>query len=78
MLEYICEVAHAGGINVHAEDGCTTSDVQDDLVLEEVWIVADCVAVGSSAHFIFLCCGQSPKHGEKLRLDTNQHFLVDA
>ena len=45
----------SGGSDVHAQDGCTASDVQDDLVLEDVFVVVDGVAVGARADFIFLC-----------------------
>ena len=38
----------------HAKDGCTASDVQDDLVLEDVSILIDGVAIGSSSDLIFL------------------------
>ena len=38
----------------HAEDGCTASDVQYDLVLEDVSVLVDGVAVGSSPHLVFL------------------------
>lgn len=42
---------------VHAEDGCAASDVQHHLVLEQVLVVVDGVAVGLGAHFIFLYGG---------------------
>jgi len=63
---------------VHAEDGCTASDVEDDLVLEDVAVVVDRVAVTLSADLVFLSfC----KYSRDLVIDsewTNKHFLVDA
>ena len=49
---------HADGSDVHAEDGCTASHVEDDFVLEDVLVVVDGVAVGAGADLIFLfhCC----------------------
>ncbi len=39
--------------NVHAEDGCTASHVQHHLVLEDVLVVVDGVAVRARAHLVF-------------------------
>ena len=33
------------GTSVHAEDGGTASNVEDDLVLEEVLILIDCISI---------------------------------
>ena len=38
---------------VHAQDGCTASDVQHDLVLEQVRVVVYRVSVGLCADFVF-------------------------
>jgi hypothetical protein len=38
----------------HAEDGGAAADVEDDLVLEEVGVVVDGVAVALGADLIFL------------------------
>lgn len=42
------------GRDVHAQDGCTTSDIEDNLVLEQMAVVVDRIAVGLGADFIFL------------------------
>lgn len=39
---------------VHAQDGGTASNIKDDLVLEEVAVVVDRIAVRLGANFIFL------------------------
>jgi hypothetical protein len=38
----------------HAEDGCTASDVKNDLVLEQVSVLVDRVSVAPGANLIFL------------------------
>lgn len=38
----------------HAEDGCTASNVEDDLVLEKVAVLVYRVAVALGTDFIFL------------------------
>lgn len=38
----------------HAEDGGTASDVKDDLVLEEVGVLVNGIAVALGSDFIFL------------------------
>jgi hypothetical protein len=38
----------------HAEDGCTASDIEDDLVLEQVAVLVDRVAVALGADLVFL------------------------
>lgn len=43
-----------GRERVHAQDGCTASDIEDDLVLEQVRILVDSVAVALGSDFIFL------------------------
>ena len=45
---------HVDWTDIHAEDGCTASNVQDDFVLEDVLVVVDGISVGASADFIFL------------------------
>lgn len=37
---------------VHAEDGCTASDIEDHLVLEQVLVVVDGVAIALGSHFV--------------------------
>lgn len=53
-------------MDVHAEDGCTASYVQDDFALEDVLVVVDGVAVGASAHFVFLF----NRHQPELEIDV--------
>ena len=64
---------HADGSDVHAEDGCTASHVEDDFVLEDVLVVVDGVAVGAGADLIFLfhCC-QSLSPTSCLLIAVNQ------
>jgi hypothetical protein len=38
----------------HAEDGCTASDIEDDLVLEQMAVLVDRVSVAPGADFVFL------------------------
>ncbi len=38
----------------HAEDGCTASDIQDDLVLEQMLVLADGILIASRSNFILL------------------------
>lgn len=38
----------------HAENGCTASNVKDDLVLEKVGVLVDGIAVALGSHLIFL------------------------
>ena len=38
----------------HAQDGGAAADIKDDLVLEEVAVLVDGVAVALGAHFVFL------------------------
>lgn len=38
----------------HGQDAGTTADIEDDLVLEEVAVLVDGIAVAASAHIIFL------------------------
>jgi hypothetical protein len=38
----------------HAEDGGTASDIKDDLVLEQVRVLVDGIAVALGSNFIFL------------------------
>ena len=45
---------HAVGIDVHAQDGCTASDVQHHLVFEDVLVIVDGITVGLRADLIFL------------------------
>lgn len=65
-------------LDVHAEDGCTASDVQHHFVLEDVLVVIYRVAVGSRADFIFLraasalwtvSCGQC-RHGKRTNISS--------
>lgn len=63
----------------HAKDGCTASDVQDNLVLEEMAILVDGVPVRPRANLVFLrrllagrCAAGHQGAG------THQHLLVDA
>jgi hypothetical protein len=41
-------------VAAHAQDGGTASDVKDDLVLEEVPVLVDCVAIAPRANLVFL------------------------
>ena len=41
-------------LHVHAENTGSTSDIKNDLVLEDVAVLVDRVAVGSCADIIFL------------------------
>lgn len=45
---------HVDWTDIHAEDGCTASNVQDDFVFEDVLVVVDGISVGACADFIFL------------------------
>jgi hypothetical protein len=38
----------------HAEDGCTASDIEDNLVLEQVSVLVDRVSVALGADLVFL------------------------
>jgi hypothetical protein len=72
-----------GGEREHAKDGGTASDVEDDLVLEQVWVLVDGIAVALRADFIFLHACVSRMFVEALSLWGRvglayQHFLVDA
>ena len=40
------------GMDVHAEDGCTASDIQHHLVLENVLVLVDGISVRLGADFI--------------------------
>jgi len=58
-LEYVYQQVLAcgawrGGVREHAEDGCAASDVEDDLVLEQVPVLVDRVAVALGADLVFL------------------------
>jgi hypothetical protein len=62
----------------HAEDGGTAANVEDDLVLEEVGVVVDGIAVALGADLVFLS-----RLSGIVRLDvvdgtTDQHLLVDT
>ena len=39
---------------IHAEDGCTASNIQDDFVLEDMLVLINRVAIGSSPNLVFL------------------------
>lgn len=39
---------------IHAQNTSSTADIEDDLVLEDVAVLVDGVAVGACAHIIFL------------------------
>jgi hypothetical protein len=45
---------HVDWTDIHAKDGCTASNVQDDFILEDVLVVVDGISVGTGADFIFL------------------------
>lgn len=45
---------HVDWTDIHAKDGCTASNVQDDFVFEDVLVVVDRISVGAGADFIFL------------------------
>lgn len=47
-------VLRAGLGGEHAEDGGTAANVEDDLVLEDVGVVVDSIAVALGADLIFL------------------------
>lgn len=50
MFEYCVQAGERG----HAEDGGAASDIEDDLVLEQVRVLVDGVAVALGSDFIFL------------------------
>ena len=72
-----------GGVGKHGKDGRSASDVEDDLVLEQVGVLVDGIAVRLGPDFVFLFAarrvsrapvGKSGGHGGS----THQHFFVDA
>lgn len=69
----------------HAQDCCTAANVQDDLVLEDMSILVDCISVRPRANIIFLrksMFSSAMVAGEVEVLlgfrKTHQHFLVYA
>jgi len=68
-----------GGERIHAQDGCAASDIEDDLVLEQVRVLVDSVAVALGSDFIFLkriVSRRSKGNGREGQL--YQHLLVDT
>jgi hypothetical protein len=43
-----------GEVVEHAQDGGAASDVEDDLILEEVPVLVDCVTVAPRSDLVFL------------------------
>jgi hypothetical protein len=44
-------------VNIHAENTGTATDIEDDLVLEDVAVLVDGITVGSCTDIIFLRAG---------------------
>lgn len=66
---------------VHGEDTGTAADIEDNLVLEEVGILVDRVAVASCANLVFLNLAVSNYFLSYVGCNPGQayqHFLVDA
>jgi len=62
---------------VHAEDGCTASDVENDLVLEDMAVVVDCVAVTPCADLVFLFHYEFSVQSSIDSRSTYKHLLVN-
>ena len=66
----------------HAKDGCTASHVQYDLVLEDVLVLVDSIAIRLCPYFVFLKSQVSVFDFNRImrwgRLITYQHFFVYA
>lgn len=62
----------------HAEDGGTAANVEDDLVLEDVGVVVDSIAVALGANLVFLWSIVRCVPERELDTATNQHLLVNT
>lgn len=74
------DVLGAGLDGEHAENGGSTADVEDDLILEQVGVVVDGIAVALGADLIFLRRGSDLCScvGLGLNGSTDQHLLVNT